>query len=470
MRGLLIAGTHSGAGKTTFSLGLMAALRRRGLSIQPFKIGPDFIDPSHHKGICGRPSRNLDGWMLSPERNREIFRKFGSDVDVSLVEGVMGLYDGHGDHGESGSSAQIAKWLGLPVLLVLDARGMARSAAAMVLGYQRFDPALRLAGILLNRVGSERHAGLLKEAIALQCAVPVLGYLPREEGLALAERHLGLVPAEEVAKDSEWIDHLAGAIEGHCALDEIMNLALLEEASAPRLADSPQPVGEKIRLAVARDEAFSFYYPENLEALERAGAELLYFSPLNQGSLPAGISGLYLGGGYPEVHAARLEVNRQLRGEIRQSILSGLPVYAECGGLIYLTQGIEMTDGRRFEMVGALPDRARMLPRRKALGYAEVRLRNGCMLGPAGTILRGHEFHYSELVGGLENTSRSYDVISRREGASRQEGYSLRRVLASYIHLRFDSAPHVAERFVEFLRGVPPREGAGADEKAEQAG
>jgi cobyrinic acid a,c-diamide synthase len=460
MNGMIIAGTQSGVGKTTFSLGIMAAYRRRRLAVQPFKIGPDFIDPSHHREVCGTASRNLDGWILSKERNLEIFWGFASRADVAVVEGVMGLYDGHGEGGEAGSSAEMAKWLDLPVFLVVDARGMARSGAAMVLGYRKFDPSVRLAGVLLNRIGSDRHRAMLTDAILETTGLPVLGALPREETISLPERHLGLVPAGEIKKDPDWIDRLADRIEAHVDLDALLRLSkMTTAATAPSMirtvtSDSKK---KKIRIGVAQDEAFSFYYPENLEALEEAGAEIACFSPLNDRSLPEDLSGLYLGGGYPEVYAARLEENRGLRAEIRRAIEGGLPTYAECGGLMYLTEAIETLDGKRFEMAGVLPDRARMLPKRKALGYAEVRLLDNDLLGAAGTFLRGHEFHYSELVAGLPGLTRRYEVQSR-SGASRKEGFSLHRLLASYIHLRFDSAPNAAERFVQTLQsGCSPR-------------
>jgi cobyrinic acid a,c-diamide synthase len=453
MIGMMIAGTQSGAGKTTFSLGLMAAFKRRRLAVQPFKIGPDFIDPSHHGRVCGSASRNLDGWILSKERNREIFYRFASRADISVVEGVMGLYDGHGEEGEAGSSAEMAKWLDLPVFLVVDARGMARSGAAVVLGYRKFDSSVRLAGILLNRIGSDRHRAMLTAAIRESTGLPVLGALPRDESLFLPERHLGLVPAGEMKKEPDWIERLANRIEAHVDLDALLGLSGMADApTAPSMIrTSTAPLENKVRIGVPQDEAFSFYYPENLEALEEAGAEIAYFSPLNDGILPSHLSGLYFGGGYPEVYAARLEENRAIRTEIRRAIEGGLPTYAECGGLMYLTEAIETLDGKRFEMVGVLPDRARMLPKRKALGYAEVRLLDDELLGRAGTVLRGHEFHYSELVSGLPGLTRRYEVLSR-SGASRKEGFALHRLLASYIHLRFDSSPPAADLFVQSLR------------------
>ena len=306
----MIAGTQSGVGKTTITLGLLYALARRGLSVQPFKVGPDFIDPGHHTRAAGRVCRNLDGWMLTREANLALFRRQARGADVAVVEGVMGLFDGYDGASEAGSTAQMAKWLGLPVLLVVDARAMARSAAALVHGFASFDPALSLAGVVFNRVGSPAHLEYLQQALTSLPGVRCFGGLPRDQELAIPERHLGLATAEDHPLDEAYLGRLADRLETHLDLPGLLaalpQLALPEE---PALAASPPLV----RLGVARDRAFCFYYPENLELLASFGAELVPFSPLADRELPAGLDGIYLGGGYPELYAEQLAANEALR-------------------------------------------------------------------------------------------------------------------------------------------------------------
>ena len=305
-RGLVIAGTQSGVGKTTVTLGLLYALARRGLTVQPFKVGPDFIDPGHHTRAAGRVCRNLDGWMLSREANLALFRRQAREADVAVVEGVMGLFDGYDGASEAGSTAQMAKWLGLPVLLVVDARAMARSAAALVHGFASFDPALNLAGVVFNRVGSPAHLEYLQQAMTSLPGVRCFGGLPRDQELAIPERHLGLATAEDHPLDDAYLDHLADRLETHLDLPGLL-------AALPRLAlpEEPAPAVTPplVRLGVARDRAFCFYYPENLELLASFGAELVPFSPLTDRELPAGLDGIYLGGGYPELYAGQLAAN-----------------------------------------------------------------------------------------------------------------------------------------------------------------
>ena len=394
-RGLVIAGTQSGVGKTTVTLGLIAALRRRGLAVQPFKVGPDFIDPGHHTRAAGRVSRNLDGWMLSRDDNLALFRRHAGQAQVAVVEGVMGLFDGYDGLSEAGSTAQMAKWLGLPVLLVVDARAMARSAAALVHGFASFDPDLTLAGVVFNRIGGAAHLHYLEQALSQLAGVKCLGGLPREAHLTIPERHLGLTTAEDHPLEEEHLEHLADFLEDHLDLDGLL-------ASLPVLAISPEapppPVAPTVRLGVARDRAFCFYYPENLELLARFGAELVPFSPLTAPQLPENLHGLYLGGGYPELFAAQLAANEGLKRDLREQAAAGLPVYAECGGLMYLSQEIQDLEGRHYPMAGVLPLKVRMLKRFRALGYREITLTAAGLLGPAGTRARGHEFHYSEIA------------------------------------------------------------------------
>ena len=424
MKGLVIAGTHSGAGKTTLTLGLLAALRRRGLAVQPFKVGPDFIDPGHHSRAAGRPSYNLDGWMLPREENLRIFRRHADDADLAVVEGVMGLFDGYDGATEAGSTAQMAKWLGLPVILLVDARSMARSAAALVHGFATFDPDLTLAGVVFNRVGSATHLDYLRQALeSVPGGVRCFGGLPRETELAIPERHLGLVTTEDHPLEGAYLEGLADLVERHLDLDGLL-AALAPAPLEPIPAPSASPASV-VRLGVARDQAFCFYYPDNLEWLENFGAEIVPFSPLADEDLPPDLHGLYLGGGYPELGAPQLSANQAMRRIIRERAAAGLPIYAECGGLMYLGQEISDLEGKRYPMAGVLPMSVRMLPRLKSLGYREVTLTGDGLLGPAGTRIRGHEFHYSEIVEPPPaSLSRLYRLTASRGGDPCREGYS----------------------------------------------
>lgn len=385
VRGFVVAGTHSGVGKTTLTLGLLAALRNRGVTVQPFKIGPDFIDPGHHTAVCSRQSRNLDGWMLSRTYNRAAFARGLHDGAVGVVEGMMGLFDGRDGDREAGSTAEMAKWLGLPVVLVVDAFGMARSVAAVVHGFATFDARLDVAGVIFNRIAGPGHLRFLEEAMRGLPRVRLFGGVPTDETISLPERHLGLVTAQERPLSRERTGVLAALVERHVDVSGLLKLG--GSSPAPRLtlreeSSAEDDTSPAVRFGVARDEAFCFYYPENLELLERAGARLVFFSPLRDASLPADLDGLYLGGGYPESHAARLSPNTAMREAVRAHIERGKPVYAECGGFMYLTRGIRDVAGRFFPMVGTYPTVARMLPRLSRLGYVEVEVESSAGLFP----------------------------------------------------------------------------------------
>jgi cobyrinic acid a,c-diamide synthase len=458
-RGLVIGGTQSGVGKTTVTLGLLYALRRRGLVVQPFKVGPDFIDPGHHSRAAGRVCRNLDGWMLSREANLALFRRQARGADAAVVEGVMGLFDGYDGASEAGSTAQMAKWLGLPVLLVVDARAMARSAAALVHGFASFDPDLSLAGVVFNRIGSAAHLEYLQQALTSLPGVRCFGGLPRDQELAIPERHLGLATAEDHPLDEAYLGRLADRLETHLDLPGL--LAALPLLTLPEEL-SPAAAPLSVRLGVARDRAFCFYYPENLELLASFGAELVFFSPLEDRGLPAGLDGIYLGGGYPELYAQGLAANAGLKQALKTEAAGGLPIYAECGGLMYLAREIRDLEGRVHPMAGVFPFSVRMLPRLKALGYREVTLTADSLLGPAGTTARGHEFHYSEIAGEPDGVPRLYRLTPRRGGAAVNEGYGVHHVLASYVHLHFGSNPEVARHLVASCRAYKENLGEGA--------
>jgi cobyrinic acid a,c-diamide synthase len=444
---LVIAGTHSGVGKTTVATALIASLARRGLRVQPFKIGPDFIDPGFHTRAAGRPSRNLDGWMLPRETNLALFAEACQGADMAVIEGVMGLFDGRDASGEAGSTAEMAKWLRAPVLLVVDASAMARSAAAVVRGFEEFDADLDLAGVLLNRVGGSAHGALLDTAVTAACRTRPAGHLASNPAIHLPERHLGLVTAGESLTE-ECLGRMADWIGQGVDLDALVALArersgALEFARRARVRRSERAV----RIGVARDNAFCFYYQDNLDLLASAGAELVEFSPLADAALPAGIGGLYLGGGYPEVRAASLSDNRAMREAICRLAMAGAPVYAECGGFMYLTEAIVDAEGREHPMVGIFPTRARMQPRLAALGYVEAEaLDEDGWLRP-GEWARGHEFRYSEIDAMPTEIARSFRLTGRH--GARTEGYRRGSVIGGYAHLHFASLPAFAARFVD---------------------
>lgn len=449
----MIAGTHSGCGKTTIAIGIMASLRARGIRVQPFKVGPDFIDPGFHTLVTGCDSRNLDGWMLSRASNQGLFRKLLSGADAAVVEGVMGLYDGYDGSTESGSSAEMAKWLGIPVVLVVDARSMARSAAALVHGFRDFDRNLKLAGVIFNRIGGRGHLEYLKEAMSAGLPdVPVLGGIPKEEFATIPERHLGLVTADETPFDRQWVDSLAGLVERCVDLDSLMKRTSFPvESPGKDEADPKAPPPHPATIAVARDAAFCFYYRDNLDLLTASGARLHFFSPVAGESFPENSCGLYLGGGYPELFAERISGRGTFLDAVRKAAGCGMPIYAECGGLMTLSRFIETPEGKKVPMAGVLPFGTRMLSRRKALGYTEVVLRERCLLGEPGTVLRGHEFHYSEISGEQEHPAmkHAYELRARKFEMVRPEGYMIGSVLASYIHLHWGSAPSAPANFVK---------------------
>jgi len=455
---LVIAGTSSGVGKTTVTLAILAALRQRGRRVQAFKAGPDFIDPSHHRAATGRASRNLDGWMLGADRNREIFTRAAMDADISVIEGMMGLFDGSSPMNEIGSTAELAKQLDAPVLLVIDGSAMARSAAAMVSGYAQFDPALRVAGVIFNRVGSEGHYKLLKEAVERETAVAVVGYFRPDQAVTIADRHLGLVTAMEQGTGALY-DRLGTAAADTIDLDRVEALA----AECGELAVLPQPQRacqqSPVRIGIARDQAFCFYYPENLELLEAEGAELVPFSPLGDESLPENLSMLYLGGGYPELHGTTLAGNVAMRTAIREFAERGGTIYAECGGMMYLTQSIRDFEGTSHDMVGLFPAEAVMRKPGLTLGYRTVEVAQPCILGASGMTARGHEFHYSTLVskGPLTYACGLADVRGESKGP---DGLSIGNVVALYTHLHLSSQPQIAASLVASARRTAERASA----------
>lgn len=452
LKGLIIAGTSSGCGKTTITLGFLAALVRRGLRVAPFKVGPDFIDPGHHRHITGVISRNLDGWMLSKRYNLECFENSTQHADIAVVEGVMGLFDGYDGKSESGSTAQMAKWLGLPAILIVNAKSMARSAAAVVMGFEKFDENLSYAGVIFNNLGSKRHLHYVTEAVKDSIHMPCLGGIIRDEALTIPERHLGLVTREEHPITEQIVDRLAGMIENSVDLDRLLeNLPELNPAGKTSKAVLPRR-SKPVRIGIARDNAFCFYYQDNLDLLEASGAELSFFSPVADRHIPSDIDGLYFGGGYPELLADRLAANTGMRKQIQDKSRNGMPIYAECGGFMYLCAELRDRGGNRFPMVGCFPFATQMFARLKALGYREITLKKDTLFGRAGQSIRGHEFHYSELINstsGIDTVFRLTDKIGMQKPP---EGFLVNRTLGSYNHLHFGSQPQIAGHFVDACR------------------
>ena len=445
---VVIAGVRSGVGKTTIASGIMGALARRGRRVQPFKAGPDYIDPSYHRIACGTPSRNLDTWLLPHPVVRELFHRAAGAADIAVVEGVMGVFDGHSALDEEGSTAELAKLLDAPVILIADAGKVARSVAAEALGYQRFDPALRIAGVILNGVGSARHLEFCQPQVEATTGLPVVGWLPRRDDLAQPERHLGLIPTVEGTVAGEWYDALNEQVERTidiAAVSRIADTAGQPSAGAAQVfPQTPQPA--RTAIAVAQDRAFSFYYQDSLDLLAAWGAEIVPFSPLDDEALPAGVGGVYLGGGFPELFARELSQNGRMREAMRQAIGRNLPVYAECGGLMYLGRSLSDLDGRQFPMVGAIPVVSSMEGRRLHLGYREVAAAGDGPLLRAGEAVRGHEFHWSALQEPPDAAGAAYRVVNQ---GGRPEGFRVGSVWASYIHVHLGSRPGLAQRFVD---------------------
>jgi cobyrinic acid a,c-diamide synthase len=441
---VVIAGTSSGAGKTSVACGVIGALRRRGLRVQGFKVGPDYIDPSYHALASGRPGRNLDAFLSGPELIAPLARHGSRGAELAVVEGVMGLFDGASGRGELASTGHVAKLLRAPVLLVVDATAMARSVAAIVHGYRTFDPDVDVAGVIFNRVGSDHHEQLLREALA-PLGVPVLGALRRDPVLSAPERHLGLVPAPEGEGQAlAALAALADAVGRHVDLEAIVALARgaapLDGAGWSPELDSDTAAGA--RIAVARGPAFSFHYEENLELLAAAGAELLSFDPLADDELPPDAGALLLAGGFPEVFAAELEANAPLRASVAEFAAAGRPILAECGGLLFLCREL---DGR--EMCAVLPATARMTDR-LSLGYREATALTATPWIDRGARVRGHEFHYSDVD--TTDGERAWMLAAR--GRERTEGIVAGGVQASYLHVHWAAHPELASRFARAAR------------------
>ncbi|MEC4811854.1 MAG: cobyrinate a,c-diamide synthase [Scytonema sp. PMC 1069.18] len=453
---IIIAGICSGVGKTTVTLTLLASLCRRGLQVQSFKVGPDYIDPMFHQHVTGRPCRNLDPVLTSEDYVKRCFSQHAQDSEFTIVEGVMGLFDGI--KGNFASTAHVAQLLNLPVVLVIDCSRLSGSVAAIAHGYSTFDPRVKIAGLVLNRVGSDRHIYLLKDALE-PLQLPILGILRREDNISIPDRHLGLVPTVELPQLDAVIDKLADL--GDSCFDWERLLPLLKSENYNRrctqiqaderntyLRSSGTDCGSKIPIAVARDRAFNFYYQDNLDLLQQLGAELVFWSPMEDAGLPEGIKGMYFGGGFPEVFARQLAENVLVREAVRTAVLSGIPTIAECGGLMYLCEQIIDFEGQSWSMAGVLPTTA-VMDKRLTLGYRRAVALQDSLLIPSGTTVCGHEFHRSRLISTpsqpLFQTYR-YDT----EESTGYEGWGgISSLYASYIHLHWGEHPEIPQRFLQ---------------------
>lgn len=519
---IVLAGTHSGVGKTTITTGLLSALTRQGLKVQAYKVGPDYIDPSYHTAATGRPCRNLDTWMLGSETVTEIFDRTSQDADIAVIEGVMGLFDGASAVDETGSTAEVAKLVDARVILILDVKSMARSAAALVLGFKALDPELHIAGVILNRIGSERHYKLVKEAIEHYTGLPVLGAIKKNQSLVMPERHLGLVPvvesssgfvpmadnssgSEPMAESSSGSVPMADNSAGHVPItdnksglapfqgladivEESLDLAKILEAAGftgnerPALSGSstdsvklskverlliikmPEQALDsvinsslkgsvnKVPIAIAKDEAFSFYYQDSLDLLESAGARLIPFSPLHDRELPKGVGAIYIGGGFPELYLPQLAQNHSMPASLRNAQNQGMPIYAECGGYMYLSREIIDFEGRAYKACGIIPASSKMQKRLVSMGYTIGEALGDNLLLQKGEQIRGHEFHYSNLIPEIADFPWAFNFHKKTTGVVNPAGYSQDNVLASYLHINFAANPQLAWRFTAKAR------------------
>ncbi|MDQ0256347.1 cobyrinic acid a,c-diamide synthase [Evansella vedderi] len=446
-RRLVIAGTGSSVGKTTVTIGIMSAFQQMGYIVQGYKCGPDYIDPSYHTAVTGRRSRNLDSWMLSPSVLKEVLHRGNEGADICIIEGVMGFYDGKDPTKNEGSTAEISMLTDSPVVLVVDCSGMARSAAAIVRGFQALSNDVNIVGVIANKVGGEGHFQLIKKAVEQECNIPVVGYLNKEMNLEMPERHLGLIPSIERGELDSFLSKLGELVIDSVDMTKLYELGettplKLEESS---LFKEEEPA--RVRIAVARDKVFNFYYEENLELLKAYGAELIYFSPLNGELLPANVDGLYIGGGFPEEYAAELSEQTEVHLSIKRAIQKGLPTFAECGGFMYLCEALSTLDQKTHPMVGVIPGVVKMETRLAAIGYREITGEKGNFLLKEGEAAKGHEFHYSTFHPKL-TMEMNYAYETKGMRGTQKEGYLHENVVAGYTHIHFASCTAIVENWI----------------------
>ena len=442
----MIAGTNSGVGKTTVTLGIMSALVQKGIKVQGFKAGPDYIDPSHHTFVTGNASRNLDTWMMGENACRELFERSALNSEISVIEGVMGLYDGSNDSSGHGSSAHLAKVLNVPVILVVDAKGVAQSAGAVVMGFREFDKEVNLAGIILNNVASQNHYDIIKEAIEESCSVTVLGYLKKESDITIPERHLGLIPSEEQKINSDLYDKLGQMVLETIDIDKLKEIA----GSAGNFPEYNRSIfterdsSLEVTVAVARDNAFCFYYQDDIDLFEALGAKIVEFSPLADKSIPDGIDGIFMGGGFPELFADRLSKNESMMSSILAAHKQGTVIYGECGGMMYLMEKLIDCEERLFKMSSVLNGTSSMENRRQGLGYVIVDTICDNVICNNGDTFRAHEFHWSKLQDVPDSTTFAYNTRKSNGKRTGVDGICKSNVMASYTHIHFSSNPELA--------------------------
>jgi cobyrinic acid a,c-diamide synthase len=449
----MIAGTNSGVGKTTVTLGIMSALVRKGIKVQGFKTGPDYIDPSHHKFVTGNTSRNLDTWMMSNSVCRELFERSAINADISVIEGVMGLYDGSIGSTGHGTSAYLARVLKTPVILVVSAKGIAQSVGAVVMGYKEFDKDVNLSGVIVNNVASHSHYDCIKRSIEETCSVPVLGYLNKDKEITIPERHLGLVPSEENIGHSNLYEKLGEMVLKTIDIDGLLKAA----RSAGAFPDHDKSIFRDrngalhVNLAIAKDNAFCFYYQDDIELFEALGAKIKYFSPLHDKCIPDDVDGIFIGGGFPELNAGKLMENEAMRESILDAYNRGTIIYGECGGMMYLLEKLIDCDGRSFKMCGVLSGSSRMENKRQGLGYIIAEATCDNVICKRGDTFRAHEFHWSKFLDVPDDTVFAYKTQKSNGKQSKADGICKRNVLASYTHLHFSSNPKLAKNILSAM-------------------
>jgi len=450
---IMIAGTNSGVGKTTVTLGIMSALAQKGINVQGFKAGPDYIDPSHHTFVTGNASRNLDTWMMGNSACRELFDRSAANADISVIEGVMGLYDGSIDSTGHGSSAHLAKILQTPVILVINAKGLAQSAGAIVMGFKEFDKDIKLSCVIVNNVASYSHYEYIKKSIEDNCSVAVLGYLKKDIEVNIPERHLGLISSEEGRINSSLYEKLGQMVLETIDIDRLLDVA----GSADVFPDYDKLIFHgnndtlNATLAIAKDNAFCFYYQDDIDLFEIMGAKIKYFSPLNDRYLPDDIDGIFMGGGFPELYADKLMKNESMRNSILEAHKQGIVIYGECGGMMYLLEKLIDCEGRSFKMSGILSGSSRMENKRQGLGYVIADAICDNVICKRGDTFRAHEFHWSKLQDVPDDTTFAYNARKSNGKRSGVDGICKNNVLASYTHIHFSSNPELARNILSTM-------------------
>ena len=461
MKEIMISGVSSGVGKTTITLGLMEVLKRRGYTIQPYKVGPDYIDTAFHRRLCERPSINLDEFLVPNSTTLQaLYLRALNEADISVIEGVMGFYDGFGIDKSYCSSAGIARKLKIPVVLVIDGQGTSTSAAAVVKGFMEFDKEINFIGVIINRVASYQHYQLIKQAVEQYNSIEVLGYLKKDMAITIPSRHLGLVPESELLNLDEKLNTLAKEMEKTIEVDRLLELSDFHINSQEEInrfveknlsAFTDNINGKGLKIAYAKDAAFSFYYPDNLTLLESIGIELISFSPLKDNILPKA-DAYYFGGGFPELYVKELSQNNNLKQEIRLAFQTGKSIFAECGGLMYLGEKFEERDGSQYSLVGLIPGKSYMTPKLKRFGYCKFFPEKDIEIAEKNWELRGHEFHHSDFhsesnYAGYSHKERDGQIIKRW-----QSGYQINNLFASYLHIHFYQHPNFIKHWINNIK------------------